>query len=601
MSDTGNDRVFEAAARRAQRRLVLAQWARLLSRSAVVSFAIVLAGVIVLRLLGYRYADWLVVAGVALAWLAGALAWAWATRPTPRQALAEWDRRAGRHEAFLSAMVFESQPEPTDAESLHLRRARGMLAQALPELRRHIPSKLRAEAVVAPLVVLVFALTPLLVRPLGRDELPLDAAAHARAMELGQTIAQEERLEKLPGLTPQEKARLEALQKQIEETAAQLQQGQDQTPNHVLSQLEALARQAEELAEAMGEGESEDSGSALLEELERHADTADFASAMRASKTREAADEARGIANRLKSSQITLDERDRFRHAFEQGMQAATERDKQKLVGRHVGEADERMRRDQPREAGEQFDRLAERLDRKAQREAAQERLEQLAARLRSGGQEVFDSDAGSMQQLTQAGQQGLQPLDAAMSDMMSDATPQGRGMGSFGRLPMGRNAQGQRTGRMAMGPPVPGQQPRGGQRAGQGQPRAGLVPPIPGQGWCPGGTGTQLVNSLQLRQRQGNGLKAGTGSAAYLNNMTNPRAASATGTVSAPPVNAGESIVQDVEGQHHREEAARQSNALALEFIAAQEEALDAESLPMARREQVVRYFQMLRSQLEQ
>jgi hypothetical protein len=113
---------------------------------------------------------------------------------------------------------------------------------------------------------------------------------------------------------------------------------------------------------------------------------------------------------------------------------------------------------------------------------------------------------------------------------------------------------------------------------------------PVPGSGL--GGASAQGAG-------QG-GLKAGHGSAPYGNTPTRAFDATSTGVVGAQAVRDGESSVRRIDGRMHAEEAARESRRLAIEFIRAEEEALDAEPLPLTRRRQVLRYFTGLRTQIE-
>ncbi len=73
-----------------------------------------------------------------------------------------------------------------------------------------------------------------------------------------------------------------------------------------------------------------------------------------------------------------------------------------------------------------------------------------------------------------------------------------------------------------------------------------------------------------------------------------------ATEVVEAAPANEGASQVRQLSEQGHREEAAVQRRASALEFLRAEEEAISKEPIPLSRREQVLRYFTVLRKQLE-
>lgn len=591
---------FKQAAVRAQRRLVVAAWFDVLRRTAVPVVAAVAVAVIAVRLLGYRLPDLSFVALAIVGWLGATFAWCWLRRRDELPALAEWDRRAGRHEAFVSAYAFSQRDEAAlDAgERLHLQRASGMLRDALPSLRRDLPARTPHLAWALPLVVLVFAASPLLLRDLRFEERPLDAAAAERAALVAEQLAEQPDLEKLPGMTEEEQEKAGELRKAMEQMAEELGDKPGRTPQEVLADLEALARQAEALAEAMGEGESAKVSSAMIEELERHADTGDFGSALRADKSDQAAQEARAISDRLRAAELTLDEQQRFADAFDRAMNVASDKDRKTLVGQHLNRADEQMAQRQPPRAGEEFQRLADALDRRAQREGAQERLEQLAAEMRAGGQRIMDSTAGGVRQLAQV-PQGLRAVTPG-----GQRGAQQQANGQRGRLPLPGSGK-RSTYTVSQGNWGQGNLPPGSGRPGAGG--AGNLPPIPGSmltqqslGQCQGlGSPLDLIPG-GMGQRQGGGLRAGRGTSALGGARTNPLAPTGTGNVSAPPANPGASAVQDVEGQQHREETERDRREVAMQFIAAQEDALADESLPLSRREQVLTYFRLLRSNLE-
>ena len=69
---------------------------------------------------------------------------------------------------------------------------------------------------------------------------------------------------------------------------------------------------------------------------------------------------------------------------------------------------------------------------------------------------------------------------------------------------------------------------------------------------------------------------------------------------VNAQPAGDGPSATRAVEGAVRRDRAARGGSELAVEFLQAEEAALDEMALPPARREQVRRYFTELRKRLE-
>ena len=109
----------------------------------------------------------------------------------------------------------------------------------------------------------------------------MDEAARVRAEEVARTLATQTKLaDKNQGLTPDEEEKLKKLEKSVKETAEKLRKLDAETHRDVLAELEQRAHEAEKLADAMqGVGEEELS-SKMLEELARHADTTEFASAM---------------------------------------------------------------------------------------------------------------------------------------------------------------------------------------------------------------------------------------------------------------------------------------------------------------------------------
>src|SRR5687767_4820831 len=99
-------------------------------------------------------------------------------------------------------------------------------------------------------------------------------------------------LEPLKGLTEEERKAADQLKRDLGDTAQKLQENEKATPREVLDELDRRARDAEKLADSLT-GKDAGLSSDMLAELERHADTADFASAIRAGELDKAADEAR--------------------------------------------------------------------------------------------------------------------------------------------------------------------------------------------------------------------------------------------------------------------------------------------------------------------
>jgi hypothetical protein len=60
------------------------------------------------------------------------------------------------------------------------------------------------------------------------------------------------------------------------------------------------------------------------------------------------------------------------------------------------------------------------------------------------------------------------------------------------------------------------------------------------------------------------------------------------------------EQAIRSVEGEARAEQATRTRQEVMADFIAVEEQALDEQSLPLSRRQQVLRYFSALRAQFE-
>nr|MBA3848116.1 hypothetical protein [Planctomycetota bacterium] len=73
-----------------------------------------------------------------------------------------------------------------------------------------------------------------------------------------------------------------------------------------------------------------------------------------------------------------------------------------------------------------------------------------------------------------------------------------------------------------------------------------------------------------------------------------------ATSTIETPAGGDAPTETRETTAADRQEGAAVATAAVALERLASEEEALDAETLPLARREQVLRYFTAVRASLE-
>ena len=95
-------------------------------------------------------------------------------------------------------------------------------------------------------------------------------------------------------------------------------------------------------------------------------------------------------------------------------------------------------------------------------------------------------------------------------------------------------------------------------------------------------------------------GLQAGSGSAPMDKSSTAATDATQSGLVGAQVNEDGEAAFQAVEGAERDEMTERERQEQIVDFIRVEEEALDEQSLPLSRREHVLRYFTALRERFE-
>jgi hypothetical protein len=108
------------------------------------------------------------------------------------------------------------------------------------------------------------------------------------------------------------------------------------------------------------------------------------------------------------------------------------------------------------------------------------------------------------------------------------------------------------------------------------------------------------LAGNPGASQGQG-GDQAGTGTASMIDNETEAIAAAQDGEVVAQINEDGESSVRAVEGQARAGNATRSRQEIVAEFLSAEEQALDGKSIPLSRREHIIRYFSAIRKQFEE
>ena len=519
------------------------------------------------------------------AWLAANALAAWMRRPEPFEALAAWDRAAGRREMFASAWFFENADATTAGATLHLARAHVRLGEDRAQLARALPLRISAKVWIAPLLFAAFALTGWLRLPISVENLAISPEARARAAKAGADLAKQAAvLNPLTGLSDEEKKRLEQLRAALDETAKKL--GLMETPRDLLEELERRAREAEKIAEQL---RAEDPGalsSTFLAELERNADTADLGAALRAQDLGRVAEEARALQAKL-GQQGSLEEQKRLEEALKRALEAANDADKKNKAGEKLSDAEKQLAAGDRAAAAKKLAELAEQFERLAQRMQAQNQLRDIAQNFRAAGGQILGGQ--NLQRLMAAPPSGTIPL-SGIAQFTPGMSPLQQGaplalIPFSGDLPPGSpNA--------LLIFPVPGTAPdpnapmllipgTGGDEAGA------MIFPIPGAG---GALGDAKVG----------GSAAGRGTAPLGADATKPRDATQTGVVAPAPGAEGPSETHAVAGQSHREEAARSKKQIAIEFLKAEEAALAEEPLPLSRRAQVLRYFTALRQQLE-
>lgn len=555
----------------ARRRLAIQQWFAFVVRDLRWWFAVVVLAALA-RLTGYGLPTWSV--WLIPAWLILIALIAWRRVPATAGALARIDRALALDDLLLNAWDFSARRANGSFAKEHLRRADERLpqldaARALPVVLplRHIAalvliSLLLVSGFLAPLPPAL----PVVLDERQRDELTTQANELAREAAQIPTAALEEA----------EKAKLDELQQRIREAQEQAKR-QGLTQPEVLKELDRLAHRAEDLAALLDQSDSPNA--ALLSELERHADTADLASALRAGDLAKAAAEAKALSERLARKDLTLDERRRLEQALDRAAKAAT--GDRSAAAEAVKQAQAAMQQGDPQQAGKALQKLAENLAQRQQRQDAAKKMSTLANRLRSTGSRLLSSPAGALSKLPPGARSSGAPL--AANSLPPARFQPGSKPGSGNRpgsgAPSGKPAKGQ--GQASI--PVPGT--CNGNGAGSG---AGSIP-VPGSG----AAGASLAGGAP------GGSQAGTGHVKATGAATAALTPAQTSTVTAAS-GEGHSEQVQVGGQVHDEGSARAVSQTPLTMVDAEERALDEDPLPAGRRAQVKAYFNLLREKLE-
>ncbi len=590
---------FEAAAARATSRINLVHALRSVRRTII---PICVTGVVLLvavRLAGYRVPDWLSALALIAGWLGVLAVLTWRRRPTPFAALAAWDEKSQRGEMFASAHFFENKPGAlTDGEELHVQRAGERLERDSGRLSTDLPLPGVGWRWALPVVLLALSFSPLLKRQLAAEDRKLSDDAALRAGEEGNEIAKAtETVGDLEGLDEKEKDKAEKLAKAIEDTAKKLAKGEGRTPREILEELEKRAQAADSLARELGK--DADSGwpsEKMLAEMGKHPDTADLALAMKDRNPKRTSGEAGKVDDKLRGKDLTNEVKKRFDKALSKTMGAATKADKAKVAGRHIGKASKDLGKDAPKDAAQEFKKLADHYKKMARREEARKKLAKLASKLRQSGSRIAGSNMKGMQKLAgNKNKANMQPI-AGMNN--TNLSPLGAKPGSAAQPGNMLQIPGLKVKKAPPGAqfPIPGKAglPKPGSTVfvAPGKPKPG-APAIPIPGTCAAGG--------MIPGAMAGGLQAGVGAAPYGKTAEKPLDATTSGVVAAAIGKDGESAVRAVEGQDRNESAMENRKEVAREFIRVEEEALDDVPLPRSRKEHIYQYFATIRERFEE
>lgn len=641
---------FEKAYHPVRRRIVWVAFLRYLRSS---WWILALSGVVVvstLRLgLGWNRGEWLPVVLLVGFWVAVGVVLALFNAPSGMRCLRILDEVGDWRDRFSSAWAFLGKDSPSPEELAHVRGSVSLLRDAVQEFPKCYESPQVRGAILAGILLLALALLPVgRLSPDASDVLLTPAMQDAAAEQAAGLRTDAKNLKAMGALSEVEKSQLEELRVEVEGVADSLAAADGLTAGEMLEALEARARAAEKLAERLGLTRDDWASPEMLKEMGRHADTANLALTIEDKVAEDAAIEAMNLSEILDQEGLRKDIQDRVTSTLEQVVAAATPADEERPVGERFGNALRKLSDAQAKTAAREFEELAKHFRFLAQRNVAREKLNELAANLREAGAEVSGSELERLEQIAnettanRAAPSGLQAIESGElpDDLEKMLTPQlgssgaeapafpgqkgSQPNGESGKTPVPGMAEtggedsgsGEKEGSMALSAPVPGEPPPAGESGGSGQSTAGsgqaqngkgeggmLSAPIPGQEPGEpgaGSSGMSLAGNPGAGQGQG-GNEAGTGTAAMIDNQTESLDAAQDGEVVAQVNADGESTVRAVEGQARREGVSRSRQEIVAEFLSVEEQALDGKSIPLSRRDHVIRYFSAIRRQFEE
>jgi uncharacterized protein YjiS (DUF1127 family) len=591
----------------------LRRWVSLLGRTGLIVGGAML-GILVLMFLGGGTRYGIVAIGILILWLAATAIYTLVQKPGPFSALALWDQATQRNEAFANAWWFEQQSEVSEFAQNHIREQQALIPAAVRSLTQDLPVKPKRSVWVAPLITALAIAFSIFADARIPKEMMDDEMLRAATEEAKKLDTKEWEKKKLAGLNEQEKKELEKLKESLEKTAKDLENSAGKESREVLADLEKQAREAEKLASKLGDDSDNWASSQMIEEMRKHADTADLGDAVAEKKASDAAKNAAALAAQLKSPQLTHEARERINETLKQIQKQSEKEDRKRTVGENVLAAGDQLNQSKPTEAGEEFQKLAEKMRELAQREETRKELEKLAQQLRDAGSNITGQSGEGMTQMAEAGQQANSPQGT--SPQVSQASPNQPGQQNQPQLQPPGMSQGQQPSQMSQAP-VPGtgqtqqlpmlsaKPPGEGKDGKNGKPT--LFAPVPGMKPGEKPDGIMLGDGppdgppdAAIAMNVPGGLPPGAGTAELKNDPTAKTQSGNSSTVNGQRGTEGQSTFRSIEGGTKKETASRSATASALDAIQAEEEALDDQALPPSRRDQVHRYFTELRKRFE-
>jgi hypothetical protein len=602
---------FEPAARQVGNRLTVRRALTLANRTVV--WAALFAA---LSVLGARQVTpgesggWAAALVLGL-WGGGCAALSWWRRPDAYASLAHWDAVSTVSGSLASALWFRQKSRVAPGEVLHLREAGRILQNRLPGLKAEVPTGSVTRAWAWLLLLPILLGSGLGRRSLAWEDRPLTERMKEAATALAEDLAQvREKLEDPSEAKPEGLADPGKLEEILAGAQDLLANPGKATSGELLNALEDRARRVEKLSNEF-RGEDDWLPAEVLQELERHADTAGLAGEIREKRPLGGAAEAERLAE-MAGTPVA----DRLKQALEASLGKAGPDKAEAPVMRHLKSAETHLGTGETEQASVDFQELSDHFRGLARRQEAQEELQALAEQLRSGADELAGATREGNGEPAPA--QAPPPGAEALAAQAPPAPSEGNATTPPPVAP-GEAKSPSPTGNAAPlpgppGAPVPGQAnapaPVPGTQSPPPSATLTLSAPVPGQAPPPGGAPQTLSAPVPGSPAPGApgstaglqpGLNAGEGTAPLLPAPGKTMASTREDKVQAAMGTEGDSETRAVRSEQARaESAAREAKGGSANFTAVEESAMDEESLPAGRRDQVRRYFNALRQSLE-